>query len=49
MFTGRSPWADKRSQWSNVFVSHMQMPVTLKSEITMHGAGLTRPWASRRR
>ncbi|MBC3191702.1 thiolase family protein [Pseudonocardia sp. C8] len=41
VFTGRSPWADKRSQWSNVFVSHMQMPVTLSSEITLHGAGLT--------
>ncbi|MEV8047273.1 thiolase family protein [Streptomyces griseoluteus] len=41
VFTGRSPWADKRSQWSNVFISHMQMPVTLTSEITMHGAGLT--------
>jgi acetyl-CoA acetyltransferase len=40
LFTGRSPWADKRSQWSNIFVSHMQMPVTLTSEITMHGAGL---------
>ncbi|TCK25761.1 thiolase family protein [Pseudonocardia endophytica] len=41
VFTGRSPWADKRSQWSNVFCSHMQMPVTLNSEITLHGAGLT--------
>lgn len=41
VFTGRSPWADKRSQWSNVFISHMQMPVTLNSEITLHGAGLT--------
>lgn len=41
VFTGRSPWADKRSQWSNIFISHMQMPVTLTSEITMHGAGLT--------
>lgn len=40
VFTGRSPWADKRSQWSNIFISHMQMPVTLTSEITMHGAGL---------
>lgn len=41
VFTGRSPWADKRSQWSNIFISHMQMPVTLNSEVTMHGAGLT--------
>ena len=41
VFTGRSPWADKRSQWSNIFISHMQMPVTINSEITMHGAGLT--------
>jgi acetyl-CoA acetyltransferase len=41
VFTGRSPWADKRSQWSNIFISHMQMPVTLTSELTMHGAGLT--------
>ncbi|MGW4563791.1 thiolase family protein [Streptomyces sp. NPDC004561] len=41
VFTGRSPWADKRSQWSNIFISHIQMPVTLTSEITMHGAGLT--------
>ncbi len=41
VFTGRSPWADKRSQWSNIFISHMQMPVTLNSELTMHGAGLT--------
>ncbi|MBB5406356.1 acetyl-CoA acetyltransferase [Paraburkholderia sp. WC7.3g] len=40
VFTGRSPWADKRSQWSNIFCSHMQMPVTINSEITMHGAGL---------
>ena len=40
VFTGRSPWADKRSQWSNIFISHMQMPVTITSEITMHGAGL---------
>lgn len=40
VFTGRSPWADKRSQWSNIFISHMQMPVTLTSELTMHGAGL---------
>ena len=32
VFTGRSPWADKRSQWSNIFISHMQMPVTLTSE-----------------
>ncbi|MGA4792152.1 thiolase family protein [Nocardia sp. AB354] len=41
VFTGRSPWADKRSQWSNIFISHMHMPVTIDSEITMHGAGLT--------
>lgn len=41
VLTGRSPWADKRSQWSNVFISHLQMPVTLNSEITLHGAGLT--------
>ena len=41
VFTGRSPWADKRSQWSNIFISHMQMPVTITSEITMHGSGLT--------
>lgn len=41
VFTGRSPWADKRSQWSNIFISHMQMPVTINSELTMHGAGLT--------
>lgn len=41
VFTGRSPWADKRSQWSNIFISHMQMPVTITSELTMHGAGLT--------
>ncbi|MET9262107.1 thiolase family protein [Amycolatopsis sp. NPDC004079] len=41
VFTGRSPWADKRSQWSNIFISHLQMPVTLNSEITLHGAGLT--------
>ncbi|MGF6916086.1 thiolase family protein [Paraburkholderia sp. 40] len=40
VFTGRSPWADKRSQWSNIFCSHMHMPVTITSEITMHGAGL---------
>lgn len=40
VFTGRSPWADKRSQWSNIFISHMQMPVTLTTELTMHGAGL---------
>jgi acetyl-CoA acetyltransferase len=40
VFTGRSPWADKRSQWSNIFISHMAMPVTLTSELTMHGAGL---------
>lgn len=40
VFTGRSPWADKRSQWSNIFISHMQMPVTINSELTMHGAGL---------
>lgn len=41
VYTGRSPWADKRSQWSNIFISHMQMPVRRTSEITMHGAGLT--------
>ena len=41
VYTGRSPWADKRSQWSNIFISHMQMPVKRTSEITMHGAGLT--------
>lgn len=41
VFTGRSPWADKRSQWSNIFISHMQMPVVLNTELTMHGAGLT--------
>lgn len=41
VFTGRSPWADKRSQWSNIFCSHMQMPVTINSEMTMHGSGLT--------
>ncbi|AQF53925.1 thiolase [Bordetella pertussis] len=40
VFTGRSPWADKRSQWSNIFCSHMHMPVTITSEITMHGADL---------
>jgi 3-oxoacyl-[acyl-carrier-protein] synthase III len=40
VFTGRSPWADKRSQWSNIFISHMQMPVSLTTEVTMHGAGL---------
>lgn len=41
VFTGRSPWADKRSQWSNIFISHMGMPVIINSEMTMHGAGLT--------
>ncbi|PBC56290.1 thiolase family protein [Rhodococcus sp. ACPA1] len=41
IFTGRSPWADKRSQWNNIFASHMQMHVTFSSELTMHGAGLT--------
>lgn len=41
VFTGRSPWADKRSQWSNIFISHMQMAVTLNTEMTMHGSGLT--------
>lgn len=41
VYTGRSPWADKRSQWSNIFISHMQMPVKRTSEFTMHGAGLT--------
>jgi acetyl-CoA acetyltransferase len=41
LFTGRSPWADKRSQWSNIFASHMQMPLTFTSELTLHGAGLT--------
>ncbi len=41
VYTGRSPWADKRSQWSNIFISHMQMPVKRTTEITMHGAGLT--------
>lgn len=41
VFTGRSPWADKRSQWSNIFISHMHMPVTLDTELTMHGSGLT--------
>ena len=41
VFTGRSPWADKRSQWSNIFISHMRMPVTFTSELTLHGAGLT--------
>lgn len=40
VFTGRSPWADKRSQWSNIFISHMQMPVKFNSELTLHGAGL---------
>lgn len=41
VYTGRSPWADKRSQWSNIFISHMQMSVKRNSEMTMHGAGLT--------
>ncbi|MGE4242010.1 thiolase family protein [Ramlibacter sp.] len=41
IFTGRSPWADQRSQWSNIFLSHMHMPVTITTEITMHGSGLT--------
>lgn len=41
VFTGRSPWADKRSQWSNIFISHLQMPVSITSELTMHGSGLT--------
>ncbi len=41
VFTGRSPWADKRSQWSNIFISHMHMPVTINTELTMHGSGLT--------
>ncbi|QKS01102.1 thiolase family protein [Sphingomonas sp. CL5.1] len=41
VYTGRSPWADKRSQWSNIFISHMHMPVRRNSEITLHGAGLT--------
>ncbi|MES2484107.1 MAG: thiolase family protein [Pseudomonadota bacterium] len=41
VFTGRSPWADKRSQWSNIFISHMHMPVTINTELTMHGTGLT--------
>ncbi|MDQ0141312.1 thiolase family protein [Cupriavidus necator] len=41
VYTGRSPWADNRSQWSNIFISHMQMPVKRTTEITMHGAGLT--------
>ncbi|MGH3556090.1 MAG: thiolase family protein [Mycobacterium sp.] len=41
LFTGRSPWADKRSQWSSVFASHMQMPLTFTSELTLHGAGMT--------
>ncbi|WP_326536589.1 thiolase family protein [Pseudorhodoferax sp.] len=40
VFTGRSPWADKRSQWSNIFISHLQMPVRFNSELTLHGAGL---------
>lgn len=40
VFTGRSPWADKRSQWSNIFTSHMHMQVKLNSELTLHGAGL---------
>ncbi|QKT07332.1 thiolase family protein [Gordonia sp. X0973] len=41
LLTGRSPWADKRSQWSNIFISYMQMPLTFTSEMTLHGAGLT--------
>ncbi|MGC3987324.1 MAG: thiolase family protein [Pseudorhodoferax sp.] len=41
VFTGRSPWADKRSQWSNIFISHMHMPVSINTELTMHGSGLT--------
>ncbi|ALJ22165.1 thiolase family protein [Microbacterium sp. No. 7] len=41
IYTGRSPWADKRSQWSNIFASYMQMPLTFTSEMTLHGAGLT--------
>lgn len=40
VFTGRSPWADKRSQWSNIFTSHMHMHVKFNTELTLHGAGL---------
>ncbi|MDP3909531.1 MAG: thiolase family protein [Gemmatimonadales bacterium] len=40
LFTGRAPWADRRPQWNNIFASHLQLPVRLSSEITMHGAGV---------
>lgn len=40
LLTGRSPWADRRPQWNNIFASHMQMPVRMTTEITFHGAGV---------
>ncbi|MBZ0325616.1 MAG: thiolase family protein [Alphaproteobacteria bacterium] len=40
LYTGRAPWADRRPQWSNIFASHIQLPVVLTTELTMHGAGV---------
>jgi len=40
LFTGRAPWAERRPQWNNIFASHIQLPVKLTTELTMHGAGI---------
>ncbi len=40
LLTGRAPWADRRPQWSNIFASHLQLPVRMTTELTFHGAGV---------
>ena len=40
LFTGRSPWADMRPQWNNIFASYLQLPLLWSSEVTIHGAGV---------
>lgn len=40
LFTGRAPWADRRPQWNNIFASYLQLPVSLSTEVTVHGSGV---------
>lgn len=40
LITGRSPWADLRPQWNNLFASYMQIPLEWSTEVTMHGGGV---------
>jgi len=39
LYTCRSPWADLRPQWNNIFASYMGLQLQHSTEWTFHGAG----------